>query len=182
MQHLHFDEIKPAGKSPTIGLRIGTYLFTRTTTVTCCFPDEMSATSDTTKVRKDMDTTYPEHMSLLRKFGIGPEYPQPFKRQQKKNMRNRRGNRYRTQPVTFDEIKEVDEESVDDVEQTAPELASSKSHGDIRDFLKIPTGFDQTRAERVDALGQAPPSQASCAEGPSQDFFTWFGKPRQGSI
>uniref|UniRef100_A0A2R5LD93 Uncharacterized protein n=1 Tax=Ornithodoros turicata TaxID=34597 RepID=A0A2R5LD93_9ACAR len=137
---------------------------------------------DSAKVRKDMDATYPEHLSLLRKFSLGPEYPQPYKRQQKKDMRNRRGNRYRTQPVTFDEIKEVDEESVEDVEQPPPELASSKSHGDIRGFLKLPRDFDQSLSRRVDAVQQPPSSKQACAEGQPEDFFSWFGKGRQGSV
>lgn len=137
---------------------------------------------DSAKVRKDMDTTYPEPLSVLRKFSVGPEYPQPYKRQQKKDMRSRRGHRYRTQPVTFDEIKEVDEETVEDVTQPAPELASSKSQGDIRGFLNIPRAFDQSLARRLDAVQQPSSSKQSCTEGEAEDFFSWFGKGRQGSV
>lgn len=64
-------------------------------------------------VRFDMDITYPEHLSRLHRHSILVEYPKSHLNPKKvKNTRNRRGNRYRTQPVTFDEIQEVDEESM----------------------------------------------------------------------
>ncbi|KFM80419.1 hypothetical protein X975_02062, partial [Stegodyphus mimosarum] len=62
-------------------------------------------------VRSDMDITYPEHLSRLHRHSVLTEYPKSFYNP-KKNTRSRRGNRYRTQPVTFDEIQEVDEESM----------------------------------------------------------------------
>lgn len=167
--------------------------------------------SDSAKVRKDMDTTYPEPLSVLRKYALGPEYPQSFfKRQQKKNVR--RGSRFRTQPVTFDEIKEVDEDaaSPDDVEQPGAELASSMSHGDIRaGFLDFAKKRQASRRREAAAVNQQRQEQElqhqqqqqqhqqqqqgfSTASGSgtntdqlreaSNEFFTWLGKARQGSI
>ncbi|XP_072383587.1 uncharacterized protein [Diabrotica undecimpunctata] len=59
-----------------------------------------------------MDTVYPEPMSRLNRRVI---------------PKKRRGGstRYRTQPVTFSEIQEVDEENV--IEETIPESSTSKS-------------------------------------------------------
>ena len=74
--------------------------------------------SDTTSVNKikaqldgldvvnKMDTTYPTSMSMLDSSGT------VYKRQTKKKM-DRRG-RFRTQPVTFTEITEVDEEMTEE--------------------------------------------------------------------
>ncbi|XP_050498229.1 uncharacterized protein LOC126879218 isoform X2 [Diabrotica virgifera virgifera] len=59
-----------------------------------------------------MDTVYPEPMSRLNRRVI---------------PKKRRGGstRYRTQPVTFSEIQEVDEENV--TEEAIPESSTSKS-------------------------------------------------------
>ncbi|CAH1104074.1 unnamed protein product [Psylliodes chrysocephalus] len=61
---------------------------------------------------QSMDTVYPEPMSRLNRRVI---------------PKKRRGgsHRYRTQPVTFSEIQEVDEENV--TEETIPESSTSKS-------------------------------------------------------
>ncbi|KAF8790774.1 hypothetical protein HNY73_005744 [Argiope bruennichi] len=58
-------------------------------------------------VRSDMDIAYPEHLSRLNRHLVS-EYP---KQHTKCRRQNRPRNRYRTQPVTFDEIQEVDEEN-----------------------------------------------------------------------
>lgn len=59
-----------------------------------------------------MDTVYPEPMSRLHRRVV---------------PKKRRGgsSRYRTQPVTFSEIQEVDEENV--VDEVIPEASTSKS-------------------------------------------------------
>ncbi|XP_018571711.1 uncharacterized protein LOC108911292 isoform X1 [Anoplophora glabripennis] len=61
---------------------------------------------------QSMDTVYPEPMSRLHRRVV---------------PKKRRGgsSRYRTQPVTFSEIQEVDEENV--VEEAIPESSTSKS-------------------------------------------------------
>ncbi|GIY30688.1 uncharacterized protein CEXT_638511 [Caerostris extrusa] len=54
-------------------------------------------------VRSDMDITYPEHLSRLNRHLV-VEYAKPHT---KSRRQNRPRNRYRTQPVTFDEIKKL---------------------------------------------------------------------------
>ena len=68
--------------------------------------NKMKAQLDGLDVINKMDTTYPSSMSILDSSGA------MYKRQTKKKM-DRRG-RFRTQPVTFTEIKEVDEEMTED--------------------------------------------------------------------
>ena len=53
------------------------------------------------------DTHFPER---FKRINLYHDTTQSHVRQQKYNMRNRNTNRYKTQPITFDEIKEVDEE------------------------------------------------------------------------
>ena len=68
--------------------------------------NKMKAQLDGLDVINKMDTAYPSSMSILDSSGA------MYKRQTKKKM-DRRG-RFRTQPVTFTEIKEVDEEMTED--------------------------------------------------------------------
>ncbi|CAM1318253.1 Uncharacterised protein g6906 [Pycnogonum litorale] len=61
------------------------------------------------------ENKYPEAKTVLERVNCTLEYPQPYRRTNKRNLRNKRqASRYRTQPVTFAEIKEVDEENVDE--------------------------------------------------------------------
>lgn len=74
-------------------------------------------------VRSDMDAVYPEPMSILNRHMV-IEWCKPLLR----NRRNERPrNRFRTQPVTFDEIQEVDEEtSILDTKNSDVEAIPSK--------------------------------------------------------
>ncbi|KAG8201184.1 hypothetical protein JTE90_028839 [Oedothorax gibbosus] len=73
-----------------------------------------------------MDTPYPEHLSLLNRH-LTVEWSKPML----KNRRNvrPRNTRHRTQPVTFDEIQEVDEETsiLDSSISAAEAIPSPKS-------------------------------------------------------
>lgn len=78
-------------------------------------PDRMSPSDPQyiTGSKKAVDISYP--MSLFnqhRRSLQTPEVAQHYRREQKRDNRKNR-NRYRTQPITFDEIKEVDEETVE---------------------------------------------------------------------
>lgn len=94
-------------------------------------------------VRSDMDITYPEHLSRLHRHSVLSDHSKSYYNP-KKNTKNRRGNRYRTQPVTFDEIQEVDEESMvidaqksDDITHPmSASLSTSKLELDFYSFTK----------------------------------------------
>jgi len=53
------------------------------------------------------DTHFPEKFS---KLNLNPEYGAPVAKKKSRRGRSRCDTRYKTQPITFDEIKEVDEE------------------------------------------------------------------------
>lgn len=58
------------------------------------------------------ETHFPERLSRLH---LNPEFSggnSPVQRKNKRNRAARQGVRYKTQPVTFDEIQEVDEENI----------------------------------------------------------------------
>ncbi|GAB1602460.1 putative uncharacterized protein DDB_G0284695 [Argonauta hians] len=54
------------------------------------------------------ETHFPERISKLH---LNPEYPAAHRRTKKPKCRS--SARYKTQPITFDEIKEVDEENIE---------------------------------------------------------------------
>ncbi|GLV35543.1 hypothetical protein CBL_01308 [Carabus blaptoides fortunei] len=89
-----------------------------------------------------MDTMYPEPMSLLHRRVV------PKKRRGKTS-------RYRTQPVTFSEIQEVDEENLED-EPTAG--ISTRSEQDIN------RRFEEFIRSREKILGQIEKSSAAVDE------------------
>ncbi|KAB0799723.1 hypothetical protein PPYR_07603 [Photinus pyralis] len=82
----------------------------------------MPSCTSTTPV---MDTVYPEPMSRLHRRVVPKRRAGP-------------SSRYRTQPITFSEIQEVDEENVEDA---VPKPSSSKSelsllHNKFEEFKK----------------------------------------------
>ncbi|KAL4233388.1 hypothetical protein ACF0H5_008069 [Mactra antiquata] len=63
------------------------------------------------------ETHFPERLSRLH---LNPEFSggnHPVQRKNKRSRAARQGVRYKTQPVTFDEIQEVDEENVKEQQQ-----------------------------------------------------------------
>ena len=62
------------------------------------------------------DTHFPERLSKLH---MSPEFSSPVARRSRKDRRSRNASRFKTQPITFDEIQEVDEESADDTGKLA---------------------------------------------------------------
>ena len=60
------------------------------------------------------DTHFPERMSRLHMEELGPSSPGSKNARRNRRNRNRNTARFKTQPITFDEIKEVDEDRVDD--------------------------------------------------------------------
>ena len=54
---------------------------------------------------REIDAVYPEHLSRLHRVGAGDTSPAAMYRRQVKKKMHKSGGRYRTQPVTFDEIK-----------------------------------------------------------------------------
>ncbi|XP_045197682.2 uncharacterized protein LOC123552248 [Mercenaria mercenaria] len=61
------------------------------------------------------ETHFPERLSRLH---LNPEYSGHPVQRKNKRSRARNGARYKTQPVTFDEIQEVDEENIKEEDKT----------------------------------------------------------------
>ncbi|XP_077298576.1 uncharacterized protein LOC143919885 [Arctopsyche grandis] len=78
-----------------------------------------------------MDTVYPEPTSLL--------YRRPVRKKLRGNA-----TRYRTQPVTFAEIQEVDEDNLDDI----PEATKVSSKKSTRSEIDLNRKFDEFRRLR----------------------------------
>ncbi|KAF2896593.1 hypothetical protein ILUMI_09583 [Ignelater luminosus] len=110
-----------------------------------------------------MDTVYPEPMSRLHRRVV---------------PKRRRGSsvRYRTQPVTFSEIQEVDEENVEDPQ---PEPTSSRSelslfHSKFEEFKKSrDLMLSKSEAEYTDVNKNPVPltSSRSTSRLPSRTSF-----------
>lgn len=112
-----------------------------------------------------MDAVYPEPLSRL--------HPQVYRRAVRKNVRRNAGSgRYRTQPVTFAEIKEVDEDSLDDGAGGATTAggaeisaaAASKSELDLK------AGFEEIR--RVSHLSPPQPKSPEDSSSPTSESPT----------
>lgn len=159
----------------------------------------MRATTSSTSVRSELvDTPYPEHLSRLHRI-ITNDYSHPSRsanssppsRGRKIRANRRNCSRYRTQPVTFDEIKEVDEDNLDSAEaydlksvksmpSSAGDIATStsKSHSDLRmDLIR----FAQTFDELTKGASQCQPTATQPGDE-SIDVVPWLTKARQGSI
>ncbi|GBL84737.1 hypothetical protein AVEN_191176-1 [Araneus ventricosus] len=117
-------------------------------------------------VRSDMDIAYPEHLSRLNRHLVS-EYSKPHT---KCKRQSRPRNRYRTQPVTFDEIQEVDEEnSILDDQDPNPQ-----SKFEI-DFLKLlESKRKDLSSNRVNGEPSVPSKQL--------DHLRRTDKGREGSI
>ncbi|CAB3366910.1 Hypothetical predicted protein [Cloeon dipterum] len=105
-----------------------------------------------------MDTVYPEPLSRL-------HAAQQYRRPVRKN-KGRKGNtsaRYRTQPVTFQEIQEVDEENLDDggclARYEAHSSANSRSEVDLKahfsEFLKLQKEANERKKEQQSTDSQS---------------------------
>lgn len=129
-----------------------------------CSPGRSSATAKLDKLtvkmsstppkdyRREIDAVYPEPLSRLNR--VVEPHPHSYKRAIKKKM-NRSG-RFRTTPVTFDEIKEVDEEAEvgDDAEESV--AAASKSEHDLRlQFERFLERMDRRKPNSPKALQDA---------------------------
>ena len=96
------------------------------------------------------DTHFPERFTRLSLYYDTPESPV---RRQKTRMRNRNTNRYKTQPVTFDEIKEVDEEPVPPVETENKDNLKSQ-------FAAFSRSMDGLLPGRLETNGTTVPSDS----------------------
>lgn len=149
-------------------------------------------------VRSDMDIAYPEHLSRLHRHSILTEYPKAYLNP-KKVTRNRRGNRYRTQPVTFDEIQEVDEEAMVGDNQGMDEMdrpsAAAISTSELQlNFYRFSKSLNSKR-KKLDTSHVEPvlnPTEASDAlksngeqsvpESFPQNSLSWTDYTREGSV
>ncbi|XP_059165806.1 uncharacterized protein LOC131948282 [Physella acuta] len=83
----------------------------------------------------NFDTHFPERLSRLHLHG---DFNASGSFRKKKNRAQRSGARYKTQPVTFDEIKEVDEEPVS---STAAEQPPEQLKGQLQAFSRSMDGL-----------------------------------------
>ncbi|XP_054263396.1 uncharacterized protein LOC128986851 isoform X2 [Macrosteles quadrilineatus] len=127
-----------------------------------------------------MDTVYPEPLSRI------------LRRTDKRPRDRGRGSaaRYRTQPVTFSEIQEVDEENLEEdtieTNNNANPVLASKSEHDLKTRLDNLLSSEQTRAPRKRTLksinrltvegrptmGNIPASPESPPEAPTSRLLT----------
>lgn len=106
------------------------------------------------------ETHFPERISKLH---LNPEYPAAHRRTKK--CRARTGTRYKTQPITFDEIKEVDEENIE------PESQKENLRGQFQAFSRSMDGLvpkvpqqqgDSTTTPTNSSTPPLPPHTKSC--------------------
>ncbi|KAL0273055.1 UNVERIFIED_CONTAM: hypothetical protein PYX00_005822 [Menopon gallinae] len=107
-----------------------------------------------------MDTVYPEPLSRL------------YRRAVRKNIHKNNSGRYRTQPVTFAEIQEVDEESITDEVPEKSAAAASKSELDLKakfEEFKRQRDRDLWESERLASKGR------DCASPTEEKSFHFNG-------
>ncbi|GFT07324.1 hypothetical protein NPIL_492701 [Nephila pilipes] len=99
-------------------------------------------------VRSDMDISYPEPLSRLNRHMV-LDYIKPISRGRR---HNRARSRYRTQPITFYEILEVDEENSAPLESKEKEptspIAGSLPKKFTRDLMKLKTLANKRKSPR----------------------------------
>ena len=142
-------------------------------------------------VRSDMDIAYPEHLSRLHRHSVLADYPKSYYNP-KRNTRSRRGIRYRTQPVTFGEIQEVDEENTvidnqssdDQVLSMSASLSTSKLELELYKFskslgakIKNPIIADDNV---VTSAAMKNPDQSNGTE--TEEQTSWTDYAREGSV
>lgn len=139
-------------------------------------------------VRSDMDIAYPEHLSRLHRHSILADCPKCFYNP-KKNTKKRRGNRYRTQPVTFDEIQEVDEENtvIDNQkseEQGHPMSASLSATKLELELYRFTKALGAKIKKQVDNKEEATNNieQSNGTQAKPGDQRRWTDCTREGSV
>lgn len=108
--------------------------------------------------RRDIDIHYPELFSKRHSLQT-LEFPHNYRREQKRDLRkNRNKTRYRTQPVTFDEIQEVDEENIEpnpDCGDTQGPTGTAMSPSDLRrDFMEFSKSLQESVNRKVSGSKQ----------------------------
>nr|XP_045620161.1 uncharacterized protein LOC123771613 [Procambarus clarkii] len=133
--------------------------------------------------RREIDAIYPEPLSRLNR--VVEPHPHSYKRATKKKM-NRTG-RFRTTPVTFDEIKEVDEDAEVGCEVTEESAAaSSRSEHDLRQhFEKFLERMDRRRSQPskvVQGASDGPAKEAAVVTLAEDDFPKNYTRKARPSI
>ena len=94
------------------------------------------------------ETHFPERPSRLHLTpDLGPQSPQ---RRNRRTRSSRQDVRYKTQPVTFDEIQEVDEENIHD-ENTAEEIRAMQAFSRSMDGLLPKVGAKSEKKKSINA-------------------------------
>ncbi|KAF0288302.1 hypothetical protein FJT64_013289 [Amphibalanus amphitrite] len=128
---------------------------------------------------RSIDAVYPEPLSRMHRLET---HPNAYRRAVKKKM-NRTG-RFRTQPVTFDEIKEVDEETVDEESAVSKANRTAGATAQSEQDLSRPLGAAAASAPMAVPAGprsRAPVESDSPPDGDAEDTFPGYSlSPRHG--
>ncbi|XP_037086890.1 uncharacterized protein LOC119107527 isoform X2 [Pollicipes pollicipes] len=124
---------------------------------------------------RSVDAVYPEPLSRMHRLET---HPNAYRRAVKKKM-NRAG-RFRTQPVTFDEIKEVDEESLDDESAVTKANRTAGATAQSERDLSRPLATAASPPIQVPAAAHRP-AAPSPPDTDAEDTFPGYGlSPRHG--